>query len=87
MHASINTNDTIAAAVEGLMINAYLIDAEAAATACPTTVDLLAANRAQLLATARGLEARLDDGGAFNAQLWETSALREYVERELLRGV
>ena len=84
MRTPINTNDAIASTVEGLMINAYLLDEEAAATACSTTVERLAASRAQMLATARAMESQLDDGGTFNVGLWEPATLREYVQRELI---
>jgi hypothetical protein len=75
--------DTIAAATEGLMRCANMLDREANATFDPAKLEDLAAKRIQIEATARMIEGLLDDGGTFNAAMWEPDALRAYVECEL----
>ena len=76
-------NQAIACASEALMRTAYLLDRTVDATFDPAKLEDIAAKRNQIEAIARMIENLLDDGGAFNSDLWAPAALRAYVEVEL----
>ena len=83
MTTTIDYFHAAAAASEALARFCAGLDAKAAEATSHDERERLAADRAQLVAAARMVEGRMDDGGTFNAALWEPAALRQYVEREL----
>lgn len=72
-----------AAASEALARFCVKLDFKAAEAASRDERERLEADRAQLVAAVRMMERHMDDGGTFNAALWEPAALRWYVESEL----